>query len=140
MTDLYRQELDIPDKPKPFGWFLLVLGAVMVIIAVVFYYQEAQERERFLAKPVVQRPNSSPAASQTLTPEKTKAARDKARNLFWGVIVAMSLVFVFVLAAIFSHRIAIHLRKMADKPLPKTAWSDPWKESAERMKIPPEEE
>jgi uncharacterized membrane protein YhaH (DUF805 family) len=140
MTDLYRQELDIPDKPKPFGWFLLILGAIMVIIAGVFFYQEALEREKFLARPVIVQPRTAPAAPQLLTPEKTKAAREKARKLIWAVAVALGLVFVFVLAAVFSHRIALHFRRMTDKPLPKTTFSDPWKESAERMKIPPAEE
>jgi hypothetical protein len=139
MTDIYRQELDIPDKPKPFGWFLLALGGVMLLFAVFFFFQELREGERYnLLRPVV-KTTSAPAITP-ISAEKAKLARAKAGKLFWIVVLALVLVMAFILAVTVSHRIAQHLRAQSDKKISKTTYSDPWKEAGERMKTPPSEE
>jgi len=140
MIDLYRQELDIPEKPRTIGWLFLAIGGMMMLIAVWIFFQEAKEGATYRApawnnvSPTAG-PNT-PAPSQ----EKIELARAKARKYIWTVLFAFAVLLGFILILAVNHRFARYLRSQDDKPNPKTTITDPWKESARRIKVDPDED
>jgi hypothetical protein len=141
MTDIYRQELDIPEKRTAFGWLLLAMGGVMIFIAIIIFLQEAKYDDlinrRSWSGPA--RTTSSPAAVSA-DPGRVKEARERAKRLLFMVVIAFALVMVFVIVAIASHRAAERLKAIHDTPPKKTPFSDPWKEAGKRLQIDPEKE
>ncbi|MFA5864421.1 MAG: hypothetical protein WC975_07010 [Phycisphaerae bacterium] len=132
MTDIFRQELDIPEKTRTFGWLLLAIGGILFLLAVYFFAQESQLIQRYEAKPIDKQITTAPAKATTHT---NLSELVRAQQYLSMVIMAFGIVMAFVIVITVSHRIAQHLRARPGKPPAKTPFTDPWKESADRIKI-----
>jgi uncharacterized membrane protein (UPF0182 family) len=134
MTDIYRQELAIPEKRKVFGWMLLFGGSIMVLIAVVLFYQEASLLQKFSVRPWEQ-----PQVKDTKAVGQKENTRQQLLNrtqpLFWIIALSLGLFVAFILVASLNHRIAGHLKNSLGRKKPKTVLGDPWKEAGEKFTL-----
>jgi hypothetical protein len=142
MTDIYRQELAIPEKRRVFGWLLLLGGAVMVMIAIGLFYQEASMLQKFDVRPweLTQKDDakSTGASTQNVTSQKQQFI-SRAQPLFWIVVMSLGMILVFILVASLNHRLAGHLKASLGRKRDKTVLGDPWKESGEKFKLDSDE-
>ncbi len=134
-VDLYRQGLDIPEKPRTIGWLFLAIGGVMVVIAVGIFFSEARERAKYQVKPGEIIASTSQPGRPGPTREAMELARAKARKYIWTVVFATGLLFACIIILTVNHRFAQHLRNQTDKPSAKTTYTDPWKESGRRIRV-----
>jgi len=140
MSDLFRQELDIPEKPRTFGWVLLGLGAVMVIIAVFIFLKDARELAGYQARQELKMPVTTTTSPYVLSTQEVipHAARRKAEQLLAIVVVTVALLMTFIVFATINHRLARLFRPEPDRTRKKTTFIDPWEESGRRFQTPPD--
>jgi hypothetical protein len=137
MTDLYKHELQIPQKSRTLGWGVILSGSAMVVLAGTLYLYHSKRPTLPEGSPTV---TSQPARTADEASSRIETARQAARPLVWVTLVAVGLLFVFVLLAGISHRMAKRFRTMTEQRRPKTTYRDPWQESAKRLETPPEDE
>jgi hypothetical protein len=142
MTDIYRQELAIPEKRRVFGWLLLLGGGVMVIIAIALFYQEASMLQKFNIRPWELSQGSSAksaATSSQSVPEQKQQFLNRTQPLFWIVAMSLGLMVAFILVASLNHRLAGHLKASLTRKREKTVLGDPWQEAGEKFKLDSDE-
>jgi len=143
MTDIYRQELAIPEKRKTFGWMLLLGGSIMVVIAIVLFYHEASLLKKFQVRPWEQsQVNAAKPEKLGKTTERgilQQKLLNRTQPLFWIVIMSVGLLAAFILVAGLNHRLAGHLKNSLGRKREKTTLGDPWKEAGEKFKLEPDE-
>lgn len=134
MTDIYRQELAIPEKRKMVGWMLLFGGGVMVIIAIVLFFQEASLLKKFSVRPWEQ-PQVSQANAVKPNGDIRQQLLNRTQPLFWIIAMSLGLFVAFILVASLNHRLAGHLKNSLGRKKVKTVLGDPWKEAGEKFKL-----
>ena len=140
MTDIYRQELAIPEKRKVFGWMLLLGGGIMVMIAIILFYQEASLLKKFHVRPWEQpQVNEMKSPAVDRGENQQKQLLNRTQPLFWIVAMSMGLLAVFILVAGLNHRLAGHLKNSLGRKREKTMLGDPWKEAGEKFKLDSDE-
>ncbi len=149
MTDIYRQELAIPEKRKIFGWLMTIMGIMMVAIAVIIFFQESSQIDKIMDRPweraMMHGPETPNTPNTANIKNITNAAKIKqeiwhrTKPFIWVVGISLGLMMVFVLAATINHRLALHLRGSLGERGSKTVLGDPWKEAGEKFKIDPNE-
>ncbi len=139
MADIYRHELEIQEKSKAAGLILLGVGGLMLLIAVGMFFNTSRQMARVRERPWEQAPGKVSVSSDN---EMEIGGRDRGYVnrvfLLWALFALLSLMMFFLVATLI-HRFAQHLRSMNDKSnaksKPKPPYSDPWKESAEKIQV-----
>ena len=134
MVDIYQRELDIPQKSRPLGLFLFLMGLVLLLIAVFFYIQQERALAKREARPW-EKATQTAAASRI---PKPKMEHPKAILLLWMTIVILGSLFVLLVLLTLAHRLAQRYRAAANLKRMQTEYVDPWQESANRLKTPPD--
>jgi uncharacterized membrane protein len=134
MTDIYRQELAIPEKRKMVGWMLLFGGGVMVIIAVVLFFQEASLLKKFSVRPWEQ-PQVQDVKAIDQNGNTRQQLLNRTQPLFWIIAISLGLFVAFILVASLNHRLAGHVKNSLERKKSKTILGDPWKEAGEKFKL-----
>ena len=133
MTDIYRQELAIPEKRRVFGWLMLIGGGLMLVIALFLYSQEAHQVKTYVARPW-EEPTTQNQVSQN-KPTDLKTKLDKSKPLIWIVIASVIAFILFLIGATLNHRLAMRLRKSNKSKKQKTTLGDPWQEAGQKLEL-----
>ncbi len=136
MADIYRRELDIPEKSRTIGWVILSVGAIMIVIAIGVSIHTSYELAKIKQMPWQQNSAASTkptASAKRLSPDKRTLLT---RAFLLWVLVALGLILVFALIAAVSHRLANRLRIPPSKRRHKTDYYDAWTESGKRFQLP----
>jgi hypothetical protein len=131
MTNLYRHELDIPEKSKTVGWLFLLMGLILLCISLFIFHQERIEFGRELIVKNTNPTTTSPAPSKFT--KDVAMLKERVRPYVLWVGAAIFLLAMFILIVTFSHRFAVHLRS-GRKEISKTTITDPWQESGKRFR------
>ncbi len=141
MTDIYRTELDIPEKSKIVGWIIVSIGIAMILIAIGVSIHTSRELAKTKQRPWIQAQNGNISQKQLSaknTSNQNRALRKGkiARAFLLWVLLALGLLIAFALIAALSHRLANKIRFATSKKITKTTYSDAWAESGRQFKLP----
>ncbi len=140
MTDIYRKELDIPEKSKIIGWLIVCVGIAMILTAIGVYFHTSRELAKIKQRPWIQSADTktkSQKPTSNIPPKMLSEHKNKiARAFLLWVLLALGLLIAFALIAALSHRLANRVRLMRSTKSLKTSYSDAWAQAGKRFKLP----
>lgn len=80
-----------------------------------------------------------PTSEHTQPVDIKEEARRKAGELLFITLFAVGALFLFILLATVSHRMARRIRAASVSKRTKTRFSDPWQEAGEKLQVPPDQ-
>ncbi len=141
MTDIYRKELDIPEKSKAIGWIVVSIGVAMILIAIGISMHTSYELAKIKQKPWLDSNSKNMPKANSNVPSATLSKMPAVRKnkiarafLLW-VLLALGLLIAFALIAALSHRLANRVKFLASKKAIKTEYSDAWQQAGMNFEL-----